>query len=162
MSDHDDIVCQIVRGDLVAAVVLRTEEVVGFLDHRPVFKGHVLLSPVRHVDTLLDLPAELMTPLLTSAQRVAAALVVECVREGITRVDRVAISDTGKLAWAIENRPGGQESGLGRTDGISLPQAVAQPLAESSQQAHQVAINVREQQQAEQRRQAQAVPAHSL
>ena len=74
MSDHDDIVCQIVRGDLDAAVVLRTEEVVGFLDHHPVFKGHVLLSPVRHVDTLLDLPAELMTPLLTAAQRVAAAL----------------------------------------------------------------------------------------
>ena len=47
---------------------------VGFLDHRPVFKGHVLLSPVRHVDTLLDLPAELMTPLLAAAQRVAAAL----------------------------------------------------------------------------------------
>ena len=70
----DDIVCQIVRGDLDAAVVLRTEEVVGFLDHRPLFKGHVLLSPVRHVDTLLDLPGELMTPLLTAAQRVAAAL----------------------------------------------------------------------------------------
>ena len=45
-----------------------------FLDHRPVFKGHVLLAPVRHIDTLLDLPAELMTPLLTAAQRVAAAL----------------------------------------------------------------------------------------
>jgi len=70
----DDIVCQIVRGDLDAAVVLRTEEVVGFLDHRPLFKGHVLLSPVRHVDTLLDLPGELMTPLLAAAQRVAAAL----------------------------------------------------------------------------------------
>ncbi len=74
MSDHDDIVCQIVRGDLEAAVVLRTEELIGFLDHRPVFKGHVLLSPVAHVDTLLDLPADLMTPLLTTAQRVATAL----------------------------------------------------------------------------------------
>ena len=38
---------------------------VAFLDHRPVFKGHVLVAPVRHVDTLLDLPVELMTPLLT-------------------------------------------------------------------------------------------------
>jgi histidine triad (HIT) family protein len=70
-----DVVCQIVAGDLDAAVVLRTEEVVAFLDHRPVFKGHVLVAPVRHVDTLLDLPAELMTPLLTQVQRVAAALV---------------------------------------------------------------------------------------
>ena len=67
-------VCKIVAGELDAAVVLRTEEVVAFLDHRPVFKGHVLIAPVRHVDTLLELPAELMAPLLTSAQRVAAAL----------------------------------------------------------------------------------------
>lgn len=71
----DDVVCQIVRGDLEAAVVLRTENLIGFLDHRPVFKGHVLVSPIRHVDTLLDLPSELMTPLLTAGQRVAAALV---------------------------------------------------------------------------------------
>ena len=69
-----DVVCKIVAGELDAAVVLRTEEVVAFLDHRPVFKGHVLIAPVRHVDTLLELPAELMAPLLTSAQRVAAAL----------------------------------------------------------------------------------------
>ena len=57
-----------------AAVVLRTEEVVAFLDHRPVFKGHVLVAPVRHVDTLLDLPAGLMAPLLNQVQRVAAAV----------------------------------------------------------------------------------------
>lgn len=71
---QDDVVCKIVRGELDAAIVLRTAEVIGFLDHRPVFKGHVLLSPIRHVDTLLDLPAELMAPLLTAGQRVAAGL----------------------------------------------------------------------------------------
>jgi histidine triad (HIT) family protein len=69
-----DVVCQIVAGELDAAVVLRDEEVIAFLDHRPVFKGHVLVSPVRHVDNLLDLPTELMTPLVGAAQRVAAAL----------------------------------------------------------------------------------------
>ena len=77
MSDdtiRDDVVCQIVRGELAAEVVLRTDELIGFLDHRPVFKGHVLLSPVQHVDTLLELPPELMTPLLTGAQQVARAL----------------------------------------------------------------------------------------
>ena len=69
-----DIFCQIVRGEIEAAVVARTDETIAFLDHRPVFKGHVLVAPVRHVDTLLDLPAELMVPLLTMAQRVAAAI----------------------------------------------------------------------------------------
>lgn len=70
----DDLVCRIVRGESDAAVVLRTPELIGFLDHRPVFKGHVLLSPVQHVDTLLDLPTAVMVPLLAGAQRVAAAL----------------------------------------------------------------------------------------
>lgn len=67
-------ICQIVSGDLEAAIVARTPELVAFLDHRPVFKGHVLVAPVTHIDTLLDLPTDLMTPLLTLAQRVAAAL----------------------------------------------------------------------------------------
>lgn len=71
---HDDIVCQLVRGELDASVVMRTDEVVAFLDVHPVFKGHTLVSPVRHVDTLLDLPPGLMVPLLTAAQRVAAAM----------------------------------------------------------------------------------------
>ena len=75
-------VCQIVAGDLDAAVVLRTEEVVAFLDHRPVFKGHVLVAPVSHVDTLLDLPADLMTPLLSQVQRVAGAVVKALAAQG--------------------------------------------------------------------------------
>jgi histidine triad (HIT) family protein len=69
-----DIVCQIVRGELDAALVHRDEQVVAFLDHRPVFKGHVLIAPVQHVDTLLELPPELMVPLVSTAQRVARAL----------------------------------------------------------------------------------------
>jgi histidine triad (HIT) family protein len=71
----DDVFCQIGRGDVDAAIVLRTDDVIAFLDHRPVFKGHVLIAPLQHVETLLDLPQSLMEPLLTSAQRVARALV---------------------------------------------------------------------------------------
>ena len=69
-----DIFCQIISGELEAAVVARTEQLIAFLDHRPVFKGHVLIAPVAHVDTLLDRPQDLMTPLLTLGAQVAAAL----------------------------------------------------------------------------------------
>lgn len=69
-----DIICQIVAGELDAAVVARTDQLIAFLDHRPVFKGHVLISPVEHVDTLLEFPTALMTPLLTLGQQVAAAI----------------------------------------------------------------------------------------
>lgn len=69
-----DIFCQIVAGDLATTEVWRDEAVVAFLDHRPVFKGHVLVCPVRHVETLLDLPGPLMEPLFTVAQRIASAM----------------------------------------------------------------------------------------
>ena len=69
-----DVICQIVRGELDAAVVARNEQVIAFLDHRPVFKGHVLVAPTRHVDTLLSLPSDLMVPLFTMTQRIATAI----------------------------------------------------------------------------------------
>ena len=66
--------CDIVAGDVDADVVLDTEQVVGFLDIRPLFKGHTLLVPRRHVVTLPDLPAELRDPFLAAGQRLAAAM----------------------------------------------------------------------------------------
>ena len=67
-------ICQIVSGELDAAVVARNDQVIAFLDHRPVFKGHVLVAPIRHIETLLSLPDELMVPLLTMTQRIAGAI----------------------------------------------------------------------------------------
>ena len=67
--------CDIVAGDVAADVVLRTEHLVGFLDHRPVFKGHTLLVPRRHVVTLPDLPSELRDPFMEAGQRLAGAMV---------------------------------------------------------------------------------------
>jgi histidine triad (HIT) family protein len=66
--------CQIVSGDVEAEIVLDEEHVVGFLDSRPVFKGHTLLVPREHIDTLLELPESLVVPLFTTAQRVAAVM----------------------------------------------------------------------------------------
>jgi histidine triad (HIT) family protein len=67
--------CQIVAGELDADVVLETDELMAFLDRRPVFKGHVLLVPREHVVTLPELPAELRDPFLAAAQRLATAAV---------------------------------------------------------------------------------------
>jgi histidine triad (HIT) family protein len=67
--------CGVVAGEVAAEVVLETAETVGFLDHRPVFKGHVLLVPREHVVTLPDLPAALREPFLESGQRLARAMV---------------------------------------------------------------------------------------
>ncbi len=67
--------CDIVAGEASAAVVLETDDVMAFLDRRPVFKGHVLLVPKVHVVTLPDLPAELRDPFLAAGQRLATAVI---------------------------------------------------------------------------------------
>ncbi len=69
------IFCSIVAGDVAADVVLANDSVVAFLDARPLFKGHVLVVPRRHVDTLTDLPPDLVVPLFGATQRIAAAVV---------------------------------------------------------------------------------------
>jgi histidine triad (HIT) family protein len=67
--------CGIVAGEVAAEKVLETEQMVAFLDHRPVFKGHTLLVPREHVVTLPDLPRRLRDPFLAEAQRLASAMV---------------------------------------------------------------------------------------
>ena len=73
-ASPDCLFCRIVSGDAEAEVVLDEEHVVGFLDFRPVFKGHTLLVPREHIDTLVDLPESLVVPLFTTSQRVAAVM----------------------------------------------------------------------------------------
>ncbi|GMA21088.1 hypothetical protein GCM10025862_31090 [Arsenicicoccus piscis] len=75
MTAADCPFCAIARGELSAEVVLETDELIGFLDVRPVFKGHTLIVPRTHVATLTELPTELMTPLLEAGQRMARAVV---------------------------------------------------------------------------------------
>ena len=67
--------CSIIAGETSAEVVLDEPDVLGFLDARPVFKGHVLLVPREHVVTLLDLPAGLRDGFLAAAQQLAGAVV---------------------------------------------------------------------------------------
>ena len=67
--------CAIVAGDRETShVVHETDEVVAFLDIRPVFVGHTLVVPRGHIETLLDLPSEAIGPYFTEVQRVTAAV----------------------------------------------------------------------------------------
>jgi histidine triad (HIT) family protein len=67
--------CAIVTGERESAhVVHETDDVVAFLDHRPVFIGHTLVVPREHLDTLLDLPPEQIGPYFADVQRITAAV----------------------------------------------------------------------------------------
>jgi len=66
--------CAIVAGSIPAFKVVDVAEGVGFLDTRPVFKGHVLVVPRQHVVTLPDLPASDLPGYFGLVQRIAAAV----------------------------------------------------------------------------------------
>ena len=71
----DCLFCAIAAGSVAAEIVLESEDIVAFLDTRPVFKGHVLLVPRTHVATLPDLPDDLALPFVAAARRLATAMV---------------------------------------------------------------------------------------
>ena len=66
--------CDIAAGKHAAHIVLSDDLVIGFLDARPVFKGHVLVVPRQHFVTLADLPAQLIGPYFSAVQSVSAGL----------------------------------------------------------------------------------------
>jgi histidine triad (HIT) family protein len=66
--------CAVVDGSQPTALVVDDAVVVAFLDHRPVFKGHVLVVPKVHVETLTDLPVEAVGPFFERVQRIALAV----------------------------------------------------------------------------------------
>jgi histidine triad (HIT) family protein len=74
--------CQIIAGEIPADFVLDTEDVVAFLDHRPLFPGHTLVLPRDHVETLADLPEDRVGPFFRQVQRVEAAVRTAMEAEG--------------------------------------------------------------------------------
>lgn len=66
--------CDIVAGDRRGHMVLSDGVAAAFLDTRPVFKGHVLVVPDGHVETLPDLPPDAVGPFFARVQAVARAV----------------------------------------------------------------------------------------
>jgi histidine triad (HIT) family protein len=67
-----DLFCEIISGERPAHVVRSDEVAVSFLDVRPVFKGHVLVVPRIHVETLTGLAD--VGPFFERVQAIARAV----------------------------------------------------------------------------------------
>ena len=64
---------RILAGEEAAHWVLDEPPVAAFLDARPVFKGHTLVVPRRHIETVDELSPELLSELVEAGRRIAAA-----------------------------------------------------------------------------------------
>lgn len=74
--------CRIFSGEIPAEIVWEDATSVAFLDHRPLFPGHVLLAPRAHIVTLPELPRESLEPLFGNAQRLCRAVEHVCGAQG--------------------------------------------------------------------------------
>lgn len=70
----DCVFCRIVAGDTDGEIVHEDEHTVAFLDHVPLFAGHTLVAPRRHIVTLDELDADLLLQLMGVVQRLVAVM----------------------------------------------------------------------------------------
>jgi histidine triad (HIT) family protein len=70
----DCLFCKIVLKEIPAHIVYEDEQVLGFLDIRPVHAGHVLVIPRLHSADLSEMPADDLGPSLEACQKIGNAL----------------------------------------------------------------------------------------
>lgn len=80
--DPDCAFCKILTGAVRASVVFEDQELLVFLDHRPLFPGHCLIIPKTHLQTIQDLPEPLLACLFTTARVLAKAMELGLHAEG--------------------------------------------------------------------------------
>ena len=78
----DCLFCGMAAGTVPAHVVTSDRLVMAFLDVRPLFKGHVLVIPRAHHETLADLPGELVAPVFGLVRQLSAVMPGELGSQG--------------------------------------------------------------------------------
>ncbi len=67
--------CRIVDGKIPAEIVLRNDKVVAFKDINPQAPVHLLIIPVKHIDSLMSIEAgnaEVLTAVFAAVRKLAA------------------------------------------------------------------------------------------
>ena len=89
MNNPECLFCRIARGEVPARIVHASENIIAFLDIRPIRSGHVLVVPRAHFRYYDALPTDVANEVMGVAQRLAPAL-----RAGF-EVERIGLFFTG-------------------------------------------------------------------
>ncbi len=66
--------CDIVKGRRPAAVIHETEHVLAFLDQQPAVRGHTLVVPKTHRETVFDPEGHVVGPVFDAVHRITRAM----------------------------------------------------------------------------------------
>ena len=78
----DCIFCKIIKGEIPCSKVYEDSKTIAFLDITPCNKGHTLVLPKKHYETMDDIPPEELQDLIVKIQKVAKAVVKAVNAEG--------------------------------------------------------------------------------
>ncbi len=67
------IFCKIVSGQIPCSKLYEDNDVLAFLDIKPAAKGHALIIPKRHYDTLIHTPIPVLDKMIEAAKKVAVS-----------------------------------------------------------------------------------------
>ena len=67
--------CKIIRGESSAEILYRNRHAIAILDINPIHFGHVLIIPVTHAETFLEVPEEELAGLASATKIVSRAVV---------------------------------------------------------------------------------------
>jgi histidine triad (HIT) family protein len=86
--------CDIVAGDIPAHIVFEDEHTSAFLDHRPLFPGHVLVVPRVHYDDIFDCPEDVVRELGVVTRKIAFAVRTATGSDGIFIANNNVVSQS--------------------------------------------------------------------
>lgn len=73
-SEPNCVFCKIVSGKMPASKIYEDEDVLGFMNHRPVHPGECLLIPKEHIDHFMDIDDELVVKIMRLGQRLSRSI----------------------------------------------------------------------------------------
>lgn len=81
--------CKIAQKEISAHIVFENQDILGFVDNRPIRPGHTQIIPKRHFETFDITPLHIATQLMLAGQEIGRAL------KSIHKVKRVGFVCTG-------------------------------------------------------------------
>lgn|SRR3989344_8875074 len=79
---QDCVFCKIVTGEIPSAKIYEDNEILAFLDIMPVNKGHTLVIPKEHFETLVDIPSKKLQKLIAELYKITNAVIEATNAEG--------------------------------------------------------------------------------
>lgn len=76
------IFCKIIRGEIPSTKLYEDDEVLSFLDISPANKGHALIIPKEHYETLNEIPSEKLVKMIEIVQKISKSIEAEIKPDG--------------------------------------------------------------------------------